>query len=179
MAFIVETGQGFTEANSYISILEADAYFLERGNTRWAAMNFDQKQQALINATDYMTGKYRGRWKGTRTHLNQALDWPRAGVVIEDVAGGLARYGGGYGLAEVAYDGIPIEVKRACAELAIRASIKALVKDQKQAKLSVSVGPVSVSYDRDSPVQAVYTQVDMMLRPYLQSLGGMVKLGRR
>lgn len=166
MAIIVEDGTGLPNAESYISLLEADDYHADRGNSDWINLTGEKKEIALRKATDYLIQEYRNRWKGQRSFLGQALDWPRSGVAIDE----------GF---NVDYNVIPKDVKNACAELGLRASIQALVKDQGQRVVSESVGPIRVVYDRYSPVQTRYMQISKMLSPYLNGNSSMIKLGRR
>lgn len=172
MSLIVEDGTGKSDADSYISVDYADTYHAKYGNTSWASLTTENKAVYLRRATDYMVGKYRLRWKGQRTLLTQALDWPRFGVIVED-----AKYYT-YGSFQIDQNTVPNEIKNACAELALRASIGALFKDQGQKVLSKSVGPISVTYDKDSPAQKRYTQVDAMLGPFLSGSGMTMKLAR-
>lgn len=176
MALIAEDGSSKPDANSYISLEDADAYHALRGNTDWEFLNDEVRIACLVRATDFLTQEYRSSWKGARTTATQALDWPRAGVVIEDLSGPSFQFG--YGRFQVAYNVVPTEVKNACAELGLRASIQALVKDQTRAVISETVGPISIVYDKSSPQQTKYSAVAMMLEPYLKSNGAMVKLSR-
>lgn len=95
MAFIVETGDIVPGANSYVSVDFADAYHSDRGNESWADLTTEEKQSALIKATDYLEQAYAGRWKGEPLKDDQALAWPR----------------------EV--EGIPEKLKQACCQLAL------------------------------------------------------------
>ncbi|MAR55997.1 MAG: hypothetical protein CMM93_02335 [Rickettsiales bacterium] len=76
MAFVTEDGTGLAEANSYVSVAEADAYHADRGNAAWIGED-SAKQSALIKATDYLEQTYGRRWKGERLYADQALEWPR------------------------------------------------------------------------------------------------------
>jgi hypothetical protein len=44
MTLIVETGQGLPDAESFISVADADTYFTARGNAVWAALTDDAKE---------------------------------------------------------------------------------------------------------------------------------------
>lgn len=50
MTLIVETGHGISDANSYVSLIEADTYHSLYNNTDWAGTD-EEKEQALILAT--------------------------------------------------------------------------------------------------------------------------------
>lgn len=169
---ILEDGTGVPNADSYVTVAEADAYVTARGlGLSWLALDDAAKQAYLVRAVDYMAAAYRGRWKGYRRATLQGLDWPRQGVMLTDLP---------YG-ALVQYNTIPEEVKRAQIELALRQMTRAdnpLMQDLERGVLSETVGPLSTTYDTHSPQQTRYAQVDNMLAPYLASSGVMVRLGR-
>lgn len=177
MTIIVEDGSGLSNSVSYVSAADATAYFLARGNATWAALSDAVKEECLVRATDFMVERYRLKWKGRRFSLTQALDWPRVGVTIEDPNG---SYPQAYGLFEISYTTVPTEVKNACAELALRASIAALSEDQSTRVLQETIGPITVKYDQYAPQSAQYVQVEGILKPFLNisSGGGMMKLTR-
>ncbi len=116
------------------------------------------REQWLRKASEYMTNTYRNRWQGQIVEEDQALSWPRYGVIVE-----------GYSIDD---DVIPETIKRACAELALRASSADLQADLEQGVLSEQIGPIKVDYDRSSPQAKRYKQIEAMLLPYLKSGGG-------
>lgn len=60
MAFTVRTTvQG--EGNSFVDVSYADSYFTDRGITAWAGTN-TVKQAALVQATDYIDGRFASRF---------------------------------------------------------------------------------------------------------------------
>jgi hypothetical protein len=166
MSLIVEDGTGLTTSESYCSVAEADSYFSKRANADWDNLEVADKEACLRKATDYMVAAYRLRWKGQRTTATQALDWPRAGVVTDD-----QFFNGYYNIFQVDYHTIPKEVKSACAELALRASISPLSPDLSQKSVSESIGPIKVDYDPYSSQNPVYIQIDMMLQPFINANG--------
>jgi hypothetical protein len=119
----VETGTGSATSNSYISVEDADAYHALRRNSAWAAKTLAEKEACLIKASEYLVAKYRMKWRGIRVNREQALDWPRAGVVTEDFYNPQtdprpALYPD---LAfEIPEDEIPREVRDATCEIALR-----------------------------------------------------------
>ena len=52
MSLVVEDGTGKADAESYISVADADTYHSNRGNTDWAALTTTEKEQLLRGATD-------------------------------------------------------------------------------------------------------------------------------
>jgi hypothetical protein len=166
MALVVETGAGLATAESYISEADADTYHEKRGNTAWDSVT--DKEANLRKATDYMLQNYRESWKGVRMTGTQALDWPRGFVYITPfLHGALGNYP-----YLVADNIVPVEVKNACAELALKASTGDLNPDLAKDIISQTVGPISTTYAASSPQQKRYRGIDMILRPYLSSTGG-------
>jgi len=172
MALIVEDGSGLAAAESYISEVEADAYHEKRGNTAWDTVT--DKEAVLRKATDYMLQNYRMSWKGVRMNGVQALDWPRGYVYRESFLNGASS-----SFPYLVPDNIvPVEVKNACAELALRAATADLNPDLSKDIVSQTVGPISTTYAANSPQQKRYRGIDMMLRPYLTSNGVNIPVGR-
>lgn len=165
---IVEDGTGVTTAESYATVAEADAYFAGRNNTTWAALDVPTKEGCLRLATDFMVENYRTRWKGYRSNIYQALDWPRKSVIIYDMA---INY-------MVPFNVVPLEVKKACMEFAIRASTGPLAPDLTQGILHESAGPISTTYDNRTAQFTRYRSIDMLLRALLASTGAMTPIGR-
>jgi GH43 family beta-xylosidase len=164
MTLIVEDGSIVTGAESYATVAEATAYHAARNNTAWAALATDAlREAALRKATEYMVSTYRARWQGTRKTEDQALCWPRYDVVIE-----------GYLVDDAS---VPETIKRACAELALRASAADLNPDLTQGVAREKVGQIEVEYDKASPQFTRYRAIDALLSPYLKAGGGGCSMG--
>ena len=169
MAITTEDGTGLATAETYLSVTDALAYHSERGNTPWATITTAQQEQALRRATEYMLQVYRGRWKGIRMLSTQALDWPRSGVYLESPSG----------TDDLVADNIvPVEVERACAELAILAAAGPLLAPTTQGVVSESIGPISVTYDKAGSQAIKRPAIDAMLAPYFDRAVGTVKVMR-
>lgn len=179
MTLIVEDGSCVPDAESYASLTDANKYLAERGMTAWESVLDADKEAALRRATDFMVARYRGSWKGAKVKYAQALDWPRVGVNPDDQQAGIAGFGGYYTYV-LPYNEIPKEVRHACIELALKAAAGPLVEDLGQKVIQETVGPITTKYDPSSQVTIRYTQVDMMLKPFLGAGGNsaMVKLVR-
>lgn len=171
MALVTEDGTARADAEAYISVADADTYHTSRGNTAWTGTD-TAKEGFLRKATDYMLQTYRERWKGWRVATSQSLDWPRYGVQLTDT------YSGAIGFYQLASNAVPIEVTRACAELALRvASGEELLADIQPAIIAEKVGPIEVTYASRStaivpPRIVQYPAIDRMLTPYLDDAGG-------
>lgn len=166
---ITEDGSNVAGAESYISVVDADLYFSNRGNATWDAFTTDQKEQYLRKSTDFMMQRYKLYWKGFQKYSTQTTDWPRTFVYSIPVL---------YGDSNLPYPQlisstiVPIEVQRACAELALRSSSATLMPDTKTRQKRKTVGPITIEYDIYSPQNPVYKSIDAMLAPYLKD-GGM------
>lgn len=103
ITLIVEDGTGLENSNTYLSEADADAYFLERGDTVWAALDTELKKAALVIATDYIEQRWGQRIRGVKYSQEQALLFPRDGAY--DAEGYL-------------FDDVPVNLEKATAEYA-------------------------------------------------------------
>ena len=164
MTIVVEDGTAKTDAESYATVAEFKAYHDNRGNVIVSLENVTI-EQLLRKATDYMVGRYRTQWRGYRKTATQALDFPRSFCYLEPFAYGAV---GAYPfLLDDAI--VPNEVKNACCELALKANDGALMTDVTQTVIREKVDVIEVEYDRFSPAQTRYAQVDAMLSTLLLS----------
>lgn len=153
MVFVVENGSGLPDANSYVSVIEADAYHADRGNTAWTGADA-VKQTALVRATDYIEQIYSERWQGAPMSMSQALVWPRGGV------------------ANTPSDIVPVRLKQAVCQLALEAvsgidlnpTLDRAVKKEK-------VGPLETEYMDNASVGEVRPAIDGLLRALLRGVG--------
>lgn len=165
MAFVVETGTGIANANSYSSVAAADAYFADRGVTAWVGTDLE-KQGWLVQATDYVDARFGSLFLGTQQYPTvQALQFPRLdalGVVIPMV-----------------------NLLKAVAEYALRAKAGSLAPDptadatglQVKSKMS-KVGPIeeeTVYSDKAAGVLRAYPAADMLLRSLVRRGGGVIR----
>lgn len=180
MALIVEDGTGLAGAESYISVADADTYHTARGNeTTWTDLDVTVKEQLLRKATEYMVQEYRLRWKGVRATAVQALDWPRGLVERPDYAyAGMNGYTTISGDFYFPSDDVPVEVERACAELALRAASAPLGPDIGAPVLREKVGPLEVEYAQGARQTTVYQAVDNLLTPFLKMARGFLPVTR-
>lgn len=163
MALVVENGTGLADAESYISLADANARHTALGNTAWTGSDA-VKEAALRRATQYMEQAYRSRWRGQRMTSAQALSWPRWGVQVE----------GFY----IDSDVVPVEVVNACADLALKSLSGELAPDLERGVIREKVGPLETEYDRNSPQAKRYRSIDMGLALFLKGSAAMVGLVR-
>jgi hypothetical protein len=155
MALVTEDGTGLATAESLLSVTDCDTHHAARGNATWATITTAQKEQALRRATEYMIQVYTTRWQGVRAFpLVQALDWPRYGVVVDGVS--------------ILTTLVPETVKKACAEMALKAAAGALLDDLTQGVVREKVGVIEVEYDPRSPQSVRYLAIEAMLAPFLE-----------
>lgn len=108
---------GDANADSYISLVDADTYFTLRGETTWTGPD-TIKENALRRGTTYLDNQYRTRWLGLTVTIQQALSWPRCD--------GMRGYYRGYTQLLLDINGfqipqtvVPLQVQRAAAEAAL------------------------------------------------------------
>lgn len=84
MAITVEDGTGLSNADSYASVAEADAYFdiIPGFSETWADLSINAKENWLKFSTRVLDA--RTNWEGTKYVETSALRWPRSGVVDRD-----------------------------------------------------------------------------------------------
>lgn len=152
MAFVVETGQGSSNANSFASVANANDYASTRSLTAWTGSDA-VKESALVRATDYMEATYRQSWLGFRTSQTQALSWPRTNVEVD--------------LFPLDADIVPVPVINACIELAIRALTENLLDDLGQRVKREKVDVVEVEYADGSDAVKRFAMVSRMLSPFI------------
>lgn len=142
MAFEAEDGTGNSEAVSYCSVEFADAYHAAAGNAAWTGLEQAKKEQALVAATRWIENNYRGQWLGYVLTTNQALAWPRAGIVDPQTG---VTYPLGW---------FPKALAEATAELADEArqgKLYANADPSKPALTEKTVGPITYKYAPQSP----------------------------
>lgn len=180
MAIVVEDGSGFADSETYISVEEATAYHAERGHADWIAATIEEQEAALRRATEWLDATYRGKFIGYRTKARaQALEWPRSGASYVDPVNGPSPYGwlNNTGLwTTIASNAIPIELKRAEAEAALRELVQPgiLYPDIVPGKIVKSVaisGSVSVTFADGTPLgqRTIITAIAAILGPLLDS----------
>jgi len=162
---IVEDGTGLSNADSYASLAESNLYHANHGNVDWSDIDATTKEQLLRKATDYMVAQYRLQYAGYRRYSTQSLDWPRLYVPLIDSlsANVFPQY--------VDFDIVPTIVKNACAELALKSYTAILMQDLTQGVIREKVDVIEVEYDKYSPQQTRYAQIDAMLSVFFKQQG--------
>lgn len=164
---VVEDGTGLVNADSFCSLDFADEYFETRANSLWTGTD-DAKEAAIIRASDYIEQRWSHRFKGEKQFPDnpQSLSFPRLYIDADD--------------------SVPLGVKRACAEYALRALSGELAPDasydsngQSLSRKRTKVGPIEtdLTYTQGgtgstAPTFRPYPAADAWLRPYLLPSGG-------
>lgn len=100
-----EDGTGVVNANSYVSLTNADAYAATvLDNSTWLSSSDEKRKQGLISATRILDHEV--NWFGIKRFDSGALRWPRSNVFDDD------------GLP-VAEDSVPVPIQNATVELAM------------------------------------------------------------
>lgn len=156
LVIVVETGVGLTNSNSYSSIADAKAYCLFRG-VDISSNSSDAIAAWLINGADYVES-YRARFKGRKSTVTQAMQWPRISGIFPHA--GFFRAGFVPVHPGINIDGffldptvIPDYIKRAQNQLVLdQANGVALFtsSDPDQTEKKVKIGPLEVEYDSTS-----------------------------
>ena len=152
MALVVEDGSGLSGANSYATAAQADTYASDRGLSAWTG-DTATKEAALIRATDYLEATYREAWLGYRATQTQALSWPRTNVEVD--------------LYPIPADEVPVAVRNATIEMAIRALTEDLLADQTQRVKREKVDVLEIEYADGSDATKRYPFVGRMLSAYI------------
>ena len=136
MAFVVEDDTGLNNANSYLAVVDFDAYHNDRGNSI-SGFSTTEKEQALVKATDHIDRVF--RFKGDKGNSLQNLEWPRIDAFDRD---------------NRLISGVADQVKDATAEYALRALEITLLPDpevdatgSRITRRSERVGPIAESVE--------------------------------
>lgn len=166
MPLVVVTTPGDATANSYASLVDAEAYVLTLPlvATAWSGCTSEKKNAALVQATRMMDTL---AWQGVLTTPGvQALMWPRSGVVLPDSQNIPNVFGANWELT-VPSTTIPTKVRDACCEFAIR-----LVSDDWTQGLgptsneTMKVGSIELGRESYRPFPSA---VVALLKPFLSA----------
>ena len=157
MALVLEDGTGLSTSNAFVSITEANAYFVARSDTTWTAVAPTDalKEGAILYATRILSNCY--EWPGTILDdgaTPQALAWPRNYAWDRDGRELLL---------------VPSLVKDATCELAKfeLSNPAATAVSRNQTLSSVSLGKLAVSFRDDAPTLAFLPFISKLLAPIL------------
>jgi len=157
LTLVVEDGSGKADANSYLSLADADAFHEGNlWNEDWPGTepaDEASKDRALVTATRLLDQQW--RWFGYKLTDTQALQWPRVQVPDRDSPRNAARNTavriGGYPNLQVYLpsDEVPQAIERATALLAlevVKANRETTASDQGIREFSLE-GVMAVAFD--------------------------------
>lgn len=153
-----ETGAGVTDANTYCSVADADAYHERQLRTeKWQGAQDAHKQQALAMATRLLDENV--RWHGTPVLERTTPAWPRTGMY--DAAG-----------VELASTILPPGLVEATAEFALRLIEEDRVRKAEESPISLSVPKGSRSFRPGYHYSVVPPGILDRLATFIQPAGG-------
>ena len=173
MAVTIDATAGGANANSYITLAQADAYveamISSTDVSKWDTGNTDSRNRALAAAAQRLD---RERFLGARATDTQALQWPRTGVRKPDTYVNTYATGFPFRISDDYFtdEEIPDQIERAQVELAVYLHNNADgislcgLNDYK----SVTIGSISVTPDKAGAVGADH--VPPMFERYLTGL---------
>ncbi len=157
--FVVEDGTGLSNANSLMSVADADQILENYDDpSSWSTATDAVKENSLRQATRYLNYNY--IWDGAKTVSTQALQWPRVRTYDEDEL-------------LIASDEIPQRVLEACAHLALQDLTDTLIDDQQNEsqvkKTKDVIGPITEEreYVHGESPDKTYTVVDLLVAPFV------------
>lgn len=157
---IIEDGTGKSDAQSYVDVAGFRAFTAARGIPVPSddAQGNAKIEQSLISAVDYL--EITQCWQGQRTKAEQALSWPRKGVVING--------------ASFPDNAIPANLKTAQIRLALEVLngvdlMPTISGNAADYVIKEKVGPIETEYANPTEFsgQATFTAVDALLAPLL------------
>ncbi len=150
MTLIIEDGSQVANSNSYISVVDFEAYAAVRGITISGT-----SEALLIQAMDYLESL---QFIGLKVSSTQSLQWPRSGVVID-----------GYAFAS---DDIPNELIKGQCEVAISIDQgNGPLAVISRAKKRVKAGAVEVEYSDSAASTNVVRTISASLYKLLSGSG--------
>ena len=159
---------GASDANSYVTLAEAEIYFADRMHaSAWAALTDEVKSALLISSSRMLD--WHIKWKGSKTAQTQSMSWPRTGAIRSDGT-------------EIDSDALPQEVKTAVYEQAFSNIVSDRTTEDPLAGIGqLQAGPLMIKAGPEKPNQTnakpLPSHVYSILKDLYQS-GGVVWLKR-
>lgn len=165
MALVPEDGTGLPNADSYVSVSEADSYWADHGSpSSWTGAATASKESALRYATIWVDNNF--AWPGEVVSDTQALRWPRGGVVDDE-------------RRPIDSDVIPVRLKSAVMQLANEHIASGDLSESETHGLEeVEAGPVRVRFVGSAGKRRAYPFVEVILRGLYAYGGGVVRTVR-
>lgn len=165
--FVVETGVGDPDANSYASVEFADDYVSMNAfaSTQWDLLETEDKEKLLARASLILDKRI--KWAGDRVDSDSGLRWPRAGVYDAD----------GFIIPD---DVIPDELVEATVEFATYLmttdwTADTLVRSGALTKVKVDV--IELEYEENASAKSVRNILPDTILAMLEHLGVVPRAG--
>ena len=173
MAVTIDATAGGANANSYITLAEADTFveamISSSDVSKWTTGNDDTRNRALTAAAERLD---RERFLGARATDTQARQWPRTGVRKPDTYANTYATGFPFRISEDYFTDteIPDQVKRAQIELAVylKNNVDGISLGGLEDFKSVKIGSLQVTPDKTGAIGA--DRVPPMFERYLTGL---------
>jgi hypothetical protein len=164
VTIIVEDGSGVEDANSYVSVEDVRTYATQRGVT--LPSDDDELAALVIKAADFIES-FACDFQGAKTDCEQAMQWPRTGVVVC--------------CNEIASNVIPKELKKAQCASVLAANEGIVLQPNITPESYVveeTVGPITTKFADPSKVgiSPRFTGVDALLKPLFAASCGQAGL---
>lgn len=162
MALTIETGAIIPGANSYATVIEADAYLtFHAQRVAWAALATPDKEAALVQSARVLDSQV--LWKGSRMSITQPMEWPRYGVTLP-LQGSEGSFPD---------NAVPVPVKEAQIELAALMMAGDRTADSDSAGIKavgLGKGALSVEFDPTTAATMLGRIVPSKLRDYIKGV---------
>jgi len=173
MAVTIDATAGGADANSYITLAEANAFveamISSSDVSKWTTGNDDSRNRALTAAAQRLD---RERFLGARATDTQALQWPRTGVRKPDTYVNTYATGFPFRISDDYFTDteIPDQVKRAQIEMAVylKNNVDGIGLGGLEDFKNVKIGNLDVTPDKTGAIGA--DRVPPMFERYLTGL---------
>ena len=176
MPIIIDATVGGTSSNSYVTLAEANDFFIHSTNVLlWTPATDEVKKAALVEATRDIDTYF--EWVGLISNVNQALSWPRKLTDFRGSEYGYTEVGYGYQLDTNPADGtIPQIIKEATCKLALKlVSGGYRIEDANIDELKV--GPIGIKFSKNFKTSGFPKEIiEMLLRIGIFIVSGNNKL---
>jgi|TARA_R100001443_G_scaffold25784_3_gene38828 hypothetical protein len=173
MAVTIDATAGGADANSYMTLSEADTFveamISSSDVSKWTTGNDDSRNRALTAAAQRLD---RERFLGARATDTQALQWPRTGVRKPDTYVNTYATGFPFRISDDYFTDteIPDQVKRAQIEMAVylKNNVDGISLGGLEDFKNVKIGSLDVTPDKTGAIGA--DRVPPMFERYLTGL---------
>ena len=156
MELVLETGEGFVNSNSYIDRGHITQFMPSCNIGKWEALGVDSQVDALILACRFIDSTF--MWKGVPRCFDQAMAFPRSGIVI-------------HGRIHPD-DKIPLKLIQACVmavELILENGMDIFRDSGERLTQSEQIGPLKITFfdsEDNNGIKSAFSDINMLLKDY-------------